>query len=344
MLLHGASQATVDSVSAEVDRLIAAVAMAAAEELPRSLEAPLAHVDAILAEHFDGKRKDSIQQQLVDSFEAASVAQQKSLVGTLLDDKGPLGLLKAELAGKLQFMVSRQDELLMKVSAVSEQVGGAAQLKVEIERGTAKGFTYEEQVVDFVESAFSPFEDIVEATGLEAGTDGRKRGDCVVSVNPKDSGGKDVHIVVEAKNRSLTVRKALDELDEAMSNREAAVGIIVFAKTEQAPTRGCSLRMYSGNRLVAVFDPDQDESLALEVACELARGLAISGCDNAQPDINSQGITKDLERLTNVIEDARSIKRGLTAAYKGLDKADAGYEQLRQEALAVASDIQNKLT
>ena len=344
MLLHGASQATVDSVSAEVDRLIDAVAIAAAEELPKSLEEPLQHVDAIIAEHFDGKRKDSIQQQLVDAFEAASAGQQKSLISALLDESGPLGVLKAELASKLQFMVSRQDELLTKISAVGEQMVGAARLKEEKERGTAKGVTYEQQVVDFVESAFRPFEDIVESTGTDSGSDGGKCGDCVVSLKPTDTAGEDIRIVVEAKDRSLSVRRALDELDRAMSNREATVGIMVFAKGEQAPTRGHPLRIYPGNRLVAVFHPEDGDSLALEVACELARGLAIAAVDHSRRDVDSDGMSEDLERLATVIDDARTIKRGLKAAYKGLDQADGSYEKLRNEALALVSELQTKLS
>ena len=343
MLLHGANQATVDSVSAEVNRLIDAVAVAAAEELPKSFEAQVEHLGTVLDEHFDGRRKDSIQQQLVEAFELASDGQQRSLINTLLDDKGPLGLLKAELAGKLQLAVSQQTELLTRITAVSEQVTSAAQLKAERERGTAKGFTYEEQVVDAVERAFAPFEDVVEPTGLELGSDKNKCGDCVVSLNPKDTGGEIARVVVEAKDRKLSVRQTLDELARAMSNREATVGIIAFARTDEAPMRTSPLRLYPANRLVAVFDPDEDGPLALEVACEFARGLALSKLDHEHPELDAEGIAKDLEHLTTVLEDARCIKRGLNAAHKGLDTADTGYEQLRQEAFTVVADLRKKL-
>lgn len=343
MLLHGTSQATVDSVATEINRLIDAVAVATAEELPRSFEAQVEHLGTVLDEHFDARRRDSIQQQLVEAFEQASASQQKSLINTLLDDRGPLGLLKAELATKLQLAVSKQGEVLERIAAVSEQLKSSAQLKAEQERSTAKGFTYEQQVIDVVERAFAPFEDVVEATGLELGSDKNKCGDCLVSLNPKDTGGATVRLVVEAKDRRLNVRQTLDELERAMSNREAGVGIIAFARADQAPMRGRPLRLYPDNRLIAVFDPDEDGPLALEVACEFARGLALSALGHEQPEMDGDGIAKDLERLTTVIEDARSIKRGLNAAYKGLDAADSGYEQLRQQAFAVVSDIQKKL-
>ena len=344
MLLHGASQATVDSVAAEVDRLIDRLAVAAADELPKSLEAPLQRLDVILDEHFDGKRKDSVQQQVVDAVDTAAAAQQKLLIDKLVDDNGPLGAIRAELSGKLQSMASQQGELLTRLSAVSEQMTGTERLKRERQVGTAKGRTYEEQVIESIESIFRPYEDIVEPTGLELGTDQNKCGDGVVYVNVKETSGNDARIVVEAKDRALKIRPALGELDRAMSNRDATVGMMVFATGEQAPLPGHSLHIYPGNRVVVVFDPEEGDPLPLEMACELARGLAIAGVDRTQPKLDGEGITEDLERLTKVIDDARSMRRGLNAAYKGLDQADAGYEQLRREALAVASDIQNKLS
>lgn len=60
------------------------------------------------------------------------------------------------------------------------------------------------------------------------------------------------------------MEKSMAELDAAMLNRDAQVGVLVFAKAGQAPLAGKPLRVLHGNRIMLVFDKDEQSPLALK--------------------------------------------------------------------------------
>jgi LPS sulfotransferase NodH len=61
-------------------------------------------------------------------------------------------------------------------------------------------------------------------------------------------------------------------------------------------------------------------------------------------ELDAESIAEDLQRLTEIIDEARSIKRGANAARKGIDQVDTGYEKLRAEALATVGQIASNLS
>jgi hypothetical protein len=337
VLQHGDSRATVDSVAAEIDRLIAALGHAVADELPKTIESNIESLSQVFSEHLDPKRADSFQQQLAKVLGESAKAAQDQLIRNLLNDTGPLGVVKAELAGRLQMVAAKQDELLTALSAVSERVAARGEIEAERDRGTAKGVEYESLVGAVVDWAFAPYTDVVEDVGTTAGATGSKTGDHLVYLNQDDTAGLDLRVVVEAKCRKLGARAALNELDRAMENREAEAGILVFASVEDAPLKGRSMRLYPGNRILAVFDPSAPETLPLETACHLARALAIKTAGDEE--FNVMSLSETIGRLTEVLEDAKAIKRGVNAARKGIDQVDSAYEQLRLDALSLITEI-----
>ena len=58
-----------------------------------------------------------------------------------------------------------------------------------------------------------------------------KKGDFVLTIDPARTGGADVRVVVEAKDRAMSGRAIRDELREAKENRAAAVAVAVFGRT-----------------------------------------------------------------------------------------------------------------
>ena len=91
--------------------------------------------------------------------------------------------------------------------------------------------------------------DLKEATG--------KVGDVVVAVDATGGPARG-RIVIEAKDRRLSRRDALAELDRAISERSADVAILVVPSPEQVPAKMHELREYNGDKLVVAFDPDRD--------------------------------------------------------------------------------------
>jgi hypothetical protein len=207
----------------------------------------------------------------------------------------------------------------------------------------AKGLAYEAELGVALERCFAPHQDVLEATGATTGTADDKVGDFVATLNPKDTGGRALRVVVEAKDRPLSMPKTLAELDAAMLNRGAVAGVIVFRNQRLAPIAGRSLRCLPGNRIIAVWDDSNaGDDLALEVAVQLARTLAMTA-ERADAKLNRQVLGDRISRLVNIVESADEIQRGIRGARKALDSVEGTYQAMRDDALAVLYELQDRL-
>lgn len=214
------------------------------------------------------------------------------------------------------------------------------------ERVPAKGFTYEDQVRPVLEAAFAPHGDAVEDTSRIPGLDGAStKGDFVATLDPQSIGGRDRRVVIEAKdrpNQKLGGKDgALTYLALAMENREADVGIFVCA-TPVPALAGHRLRVYPGNRILVRYDKEDGDRLALEVACQLARGLAARALSQ-EDSVSVSLLTEKVERLREVIEQASDIHRGALQAHRGIRLVDDAYKTMRDEALAVIHELEDRL-
>jgi hypothetical protein len=340
---HGAGQATVDAVTTQITRLIEAINHVTAEQLPGTIDEQLKAIRTVLGEHFDPQKADSIQQQLKATFTTQNAEQQRALRTALLDDTGPLGIVRAELATHLKAILANQGEVGKQLTTITERLTAAERLKNERQRGTAHGGDYEQQVATALEWIHAPFNDTVLDVGTELGACRNKAGDHVVQLNPDTTLGRDLRIVAESKAQPLGIKAALTELDRAMENREAQAGVLVFASSDLAPLKGRTLRAYPGNRFIAVYDREEETSLALEAACHLARTLTLATPDIDGETIDPDHIAEQLERLTSVVDEGRSINRGINAARKGIDTIEAGYDTLRSKALAIIAEVDETL-
>jgi hypothetical protein len=177
----------------------------------------------------DGTALAAARQAVADGRDLELTVRQALEVGGAV-------LLHGSARSTVDAVSAEVDRLLAVLSERSERLEAVRSLH---ERVAAKGFLFEELLAPVLDAAFSPHADVLTVTGAEKGIADHKVGDFVVSVNPRDTGGRDRRIVVEAKDRKLSMEKALAELDAAMLNRDAQVGVLVFAKAEQAPSR-CS--------------------------------------------------------------------------------------------------------
>ena len=77
--------------------------------------------------------------------------------------------------------------------------------------------------------------DLLDRTGTEAGAVMKsKKGDFVLTLDPRIARGCDVRVVIEAKDRPMSMRAMRDELREARENRGAAVALVVFTPGARA--------------------------------------------------------------------------------------------------------------
>ena len=332
VLDHGASRATVDAVSAEVSRLTATLAAATEDALPRVFAAQAQQVSTTLAELFDAGRTTSVQEQIRVVLERSSRHWERELRRSLEETSGPLGRVRAELAAAFANMAARQEKLQLHVTTLTERLAARDAVAAERERGTAKGLSFELVLRQAVDRVFSAYADTVEDVSTSSGVDGGKKGDLLVTLN-RDEAPRPARIVIEAKDRKLRLAAILEELKEAMENRDAVIGVAVFARLAEAPTNGQALRVHDDGRILCVFD-DVHGRLPLEVALQLARALARAKAAHRPLAIDAAALRARTRRLATTIDRAKEIARGVNSARRGLDHVDSAYTQLRRDAQA----------
>src|SRR5205823_2971351 len=121
----------------------------------------------------------------------------------------------------------------------------------------------------------------------------------VRTVNPAHTGGRSACFVLEVKTGKLTAPKAQLALDDAITNREATAGILLFDDKEDAPLRGRRFACYPNGKFVVVFDPDDSDTLALEVAYHQARNLAIAGVDG-ETHLDAKWLVERCDRVAQL--------------------------------------------
>jgi hypothetical protein len=207
---------------------------------------------------------------------------------------------------------------------------------------TSKGFDHELSVLNIVEKFSAPLKDLVIDTSKVSGLDGNNKGDCVVQLNPDETNGSNVSFVVESKDKKMSLTAALEELDSCKDNRGTLSGVLVFAHTDQMPTNGVTFRLYSGNRILVARNPETN-NLEMEVACNLARGLALAGSKSAKDAPDEIEVKAAIEKLAAVIDQARAIEKGVSIARKGIDQIEGSYSDLRKNALSIVNEIHSLL-
>ena len=68
---------------------------------------------------------------------------------------------------------------------------------------------------------------------------------------------------------------ALRELDEALAAPDADFAVLVVPSDDKVPAKMNPLREYNGDKLIVVFDPEAEATIALEVAYSLARARVL---------------------------------------------------------------------
>jgi len=192
--------------------------------LPRTLEAFLGDrgkLQATVRELFDPERKDSALGRLSRMLEAYFDGD-ASRLATLLDPTrmgSPLHQFRSEMAAGFKAI----EEKLVAIEAAATARAG------ERAKSAAKGGDFEALLEDLLAEIARGANDLLDRTATDAGDKGRsKKGDFVLTLDPNLTHGADLRVVIEAKDRRMSGREMRDELREARTNRDAAVGLVVF--------------------------------------------------------------------------------------------------------------------
>ena len=336
----------VDVVRDEFDKLLRANEQAntrAAEALDQLLRANFADGDGRLPrtlEKFLGDRGQlrSFVGELFDETKRDSaIGRMKTLLGTYFDgDASKLALLldptrqhspmhqfRSEVAAGFE----RLNERLTAIEAAAAARGA------ERARSAAKGADFEDVLEALLGDLTRGSGDLLDRTGGEIGELLRsKKGDFVVTLNPSQTGGADVRVVVEAKDRAMSGRSMREELREAKENRCAQVGLVVFSPAH-APTGIAPFDVRAGD-VYCVIDPAAPDLATLEAALRLARLLAIASLREVEAEIDAEAIRAALAGVRAELEALKGIKATLTSIATSAGGLQATLDRLRDAVLA----------
>lgn len=288
------------------------------------------HLTKALARHFGDESSVAVQNRVKALLGDVSVQMREDLRKQFSSDgdNNPLATFQRMAIGAMRDNAQAQ---AVQLKAMDDKLAGLREevvklqsekekleeVAAEVQRGTAKGRSYEEDVAAAVDALALPLGDDCEAVGDVKESTGKK-GDIVVSIGACQ-GPAQGRIVFEAKNSRLSRPEALRQLDEARVERNADYAVLVVPSEDKVPARLHPLREYNGDKLVVAYDAD-DGPLALQVAYSLARARVLMARGESD-GVDVAAVTDTVERAVGSLEDVRRVKQQLTGAKTQIDKA-----------------------
>ena len=345
----------VDAVRSEFDRMVRQAeqvnerAAAALEQtlrsnfaddegrLPRTLEKFLGDRGALRSmvdELFDETKRDSAIGRIGGMLERYFDGDASKLAH-LLDPtrlNSPMHQFRQEIAAGFRGL----EERLIAIEAAAAARGA------ERARSAAKGADFEELLEEMLGEIARGAGDLLDRTGLETGSMLKsKKGDFVLTVDARVARGCDLKVVIEAKDRPMSMRAMRDELREARENRGAAVGVAVFTPAH-APT-GIAPFTVVGGDVYCVIDPEAPEPATLEAAIRLARLLGLASLVEREVDVDAAAIGTALTAIREQLEVVRQLKSQLTSISNATKAVWAGLDTMRSNILARVTEAESEI-
>ena len=305
--------------------------------LPRTLERFLGDRGALRAfvnELFDESKRDS------------AIGRMQTLLGAYFDgDASKLAVL-LDPTRQHSPMHQFRDEITKQFDRLNERLAAieaaAAARGAERARSAAKGTDFEDLLESMLADMARGSGDLFDRTGAEAGGVLRsKKGDFVLTIDPARTGGTDVRIVVEAKDRAMSGRAIREELREAKENRAAAVAVAVFGP-DHAPAGIAPFDVRAGD-VYCVIDPANPDPATLEAAIRLARLHAIAGLRDAAAEIDGEAVRAALAAVRAELEALKGIKATLTSIARSTTGVQASLDAIRDGILARIVEAETEL-
>ncbi len=305
--------------------------------LPRTLEKFLGDRGALRAmvdELFDESKRDSaigrIGRMLERYFDGDA-----SKLAVLLDPtrlNSPLHQFRQEIAAGFKSV----EERLVAIEAAAAARGA------ERAKSAAKGADFEDLLESMLGDLARGAGDLLDRTGTETGVLLKsKKGDFVVTLDPRLTAGADLRVVVEAKDRPVSMRAIRDELREAKENRAATVGVAVFTPSH-APA-GVAPFALVGDDVYCVVDREAPDPSTLEAAIRLARLLALASLREREVEVDAAALATALTGIREQLEAVRSLKSQLTSISTATKAVWAGLDVMRSNILARVTEAEAEI-
>ena len=305
--------------------------------LPRTLERFLGDRGALrgmVDELFDEKKRDSaigrIRGMLESYFDGDASKLAHLLDPTRLNS--PMHQFRQEMTAGFKSL----EERLVAIEAAAAARGA------ERARSAAKGADFEELLHAMLGELARGAGDLLDRTGTEAGALMKsKKGDFVLTLDARVARGCDLRVVIEAKDRPMSMRAIREELREAKENRGAAIGLVVFT-AQHAPTGVAPFNLV-GDDVYCVIDPEAPEPATLEAAVRLARLLALTSLAERDVDVDPAAIAAALTAIREQLELVRTLKAQLTSISTATKAVWTGLDTMRSNILLKVTEAEAEI-
>jgi hypothetical protein len=305
--------------------------------LPRTLETFLGDegkLHRLVGDLFDPNRREGAMGQLTTLL-AKYFDGDASQLARLLDptrEGSPLHQFRNEMTGEFRLLRERLAAL---------EAGEKARVE-ERAKGTAKGGDFEDALEARLGEMARGLGDLLERTGAEAGDALRnKKGDFVLGIDPTRTRGVDLRVVIEAKGRTVSLRRFSAELAEAKENRRAAVALAVFTPAG-APTGVAPLTVI-GSDVYCVYDPEADDATALEAAVRLARALALASLRESSVQLDVPAVQEALAEIVRQVGEVTGMKSRMTSISNAATDVSRTLDAMRMGILRSVKDVEAQL-
>ena len=273
----------------------------------------------IIDETFNLDNKKSALSLLIEELKNNSEMDEKKLHELLDSNKtdSPAKYLKEQILEKLNEI--RDKEL----KDIRDQVLKESAVNLEKQKGTSKGFDFEEEVYSCLQTLASYYENIITLTGDERGIS-NKKGDVLIELENKKK------IIVECKDSSsYSSKKTIDEINDAIKNRGATFGIFVFAKREEMPRELCPIKI-TDKYIITYYDEDN-----LYFAYRIARLFGLREITSSEDGVDFEKISSELNnveenfknidamqsKVTNIINSGEYVRKNLVLLRENIDES-----------------------
>ncbi|MBU6336393.1 MAG: hypothetical protein KGR19_01080 [Acidobacteria bacterium] len=307
------------------------------EKIDAAFGAEAGLVPRLLERHF-GEESSAAVQNRVEALVKELLAGHKEALArqfTATDESNPLGQFQKAAVDAIKQNSEAQAKQLVEMNRTitelrSQLEGLAAQeekeeaVAAEAEKGTAKGRSYEEQVVEALAALAGARGDHAEGVG-ELTEGGGKTGDAVVEVGAQ-SGPTRARIAFEAKDSRLSRPKMIETLDRAREQRSADFAVLVVPSDEKVPAGTLVLEEIQGDKMVVTWDPADGSTLTLETAYALARARVLMTGGGGEAD--AAQIADAADRALELLKQVKKIKNSLTSAKTQIDSGAGAVEEM----------------
>ncbi len=284
-------------------------------------------IKEIIDETFNLDNKKSALSQLIKELKENSENDEKQLQELLDPNKSdsPARRLKDQILEKINELREKE------IKDIRDSVLKESAVEIEKQRGTSKGFDFEEEVYKTLQTLSSFYENHISLIGDKMGI-GSKKGDILIELENKKN------IVVECKDSSsYTSKKTIAEINDAMDNRKASFGIFLFAKREEMPRELCPIKI-TDKYIVTYYDEDN-----LYFAYRIARLFSLKSIDNSDDNVNFDKISSELGTMEDTFKNVSAIQTKVSSIINSGEYIKENLKVLRENIEVSMEKIKNAL-